>query len=303
MGGPTPLLYRGHWTLDFHLLNREVRTDYRNTFAHPVIAVATEGGVCRLLSLNDLCLCDGGGTGVPLPQLVLKNGRNKQATPFQWNTIKHSTVATPLLQCQTQQTGQREDQDASASVEEPPHAELHAAIQGSRSALEGKIESMALEVNLLRTDRRKVLDKVKLAEDSIVELQMKGSTPCKQLAHVNLKSETLEARLKDAEGRSHQNSVCLLAFLQRVGGNSAEVFVQRWIRNMLKSAGFSTMFTIERAYRTHATIVRILNYRDPDCILRAFMETNNAVFVNHRISTFPDYSNKVQNSRKNFLEV
>ncbi|KAJ1135865.1 hypothetical protein NDU88_002294 [Pleurodeles waltl] len=55
--------------------------------------------------------------------------------------------------------------------EEPSRAELLAAIQCSRVALEGKIETVAVEVNLLRADFRNVSDKVKVVEGSIVELQ------------------------------------------------------------------------------------------------------------------------------------
>ncbi|KAJ1127535.1 hypothetical protein NDU88_005934 [Pleurodeles waltl] len=51
-----------------------------------------------------------------------------------------------------------------------------AAIQGTQVALEGKIESIALEVNLLRADHRKVSDKVKVAEGSIAELQSEVGT-------------------------------------------------------------------------------------------------------------------------------
>ncbi|KAJ1117805.1 hypothetical protein NDU88_006001 [Pleurodeles waltl] len=55
--------------------------------------------------------------------------------------------------------------------EEPSRDELLSAIQGSRVALEGKIETAAVEINLLWADLRKVSDKVKVAEGSIVELQ------------------------------------------------------------------------------------------------------------------------------------
>ncbi|KAJ1116148.1 hypothetical protein NDU88_004367 [Pleurodeles waltl] len=63
------------------------------------------------------------------------------------------------------------------STEEPSRAELLAAIQGSRVVLEGKIETVAWKVNLLRADIRTVSDKVKVAEDSIAELQNEISFP------------------------------------------------------------------------------------------------------------------------------
>ncbi|KAJ1110124.1 hypothetical protein NDU88_007479 [Pleurodeles waltl] len=61
--------------------------------------------------------------------------------------------------------------EAPALAEEPSCSELLAAIQGSHVVLEGKIKAVAVEVNLLRTDLRKVSDKVKVVEGSIVDLQ------------------------------------------------------------------------------------------------------------------------------------
>ncbi|KAJ1145023.1 hypothetical protein NDU88_011315 [Pleurodeles waltl] len=60
-----------------------------------------------------------------------------------------------------------------APAEEPSRAELLAAIQGSRVVLEAKIE--AVEMNFLGKDLRKVSDKVKVAEESTVDLQKEGA--------------------------------------------------------------------------------------------------------------------------------
>ncbi|KAJ1189428.1 hypothetical protein NDU88_006173 [Pleurodeles waltl] len=62
------------------------------------------------------------------------------------------------------------------NTEEPSRAELLAAIQSSRVALEGKIEMVTVEVNLLWADLRKVSDMVKVAEGSIAELQSEVGT-------------------------------------------------------------------------------------------------------------------------------
>ncbi|KAJ1152098.1 hypothetical protein NDU88_004875 [Pleurodeles waltl] len=78
-----------------------------------------------------------------------------------------------------------------ASVAEPPGAELLVAIQGTRVALEEKIEAVALEVNLLCTDLRKVSDKVMVVDGSIVELPNEVTTLKKQLAQVTSKSGAL----------------------------------------------------------------------------------------------------------------
>ncbi|KAJ1171573.1 hypothetical protein NDU88_003434 [Pleurodeles waltl] len=97
--------------------------------------------------------------------------------------------------------GTEEGQSGTMPAEEPSRAKILAAIQGSRVALEGKIETLAVEVNLLRADLRKVSDKVKVAEGSIVELQMEVG------AQANSTVGRLEARLEDAEGRSRLNNI------------------------------------------------------------------------------------------------
>ncbi|KAJ1099971.1 hypothetical protein NDU88_005062 [Pleurodeles waltl] len=99
-------------------------------------------------------------------------GGHRQATAPQVNTMEQHTTPTPLPQRQTRMEGPGEVPGTQATVEEPLRAELlAAAIQGSRVALEGKIEMVAVEVNLLRADLCKVSCKVKVVEGSIVDLQ------------------------------------------------------------------------------------------------------------------------------------
>ncbi|KAJ1203766.1 hypothetical protein NDU88_007547 [Pleurodeles waltl] len=76
----------------------------------------------------------------------------------------------------------------------------------------------------------------------------------------------------------------------------------------------AAVFVVERGHRgllaprrtgapPWAIIARLLNYRDRDCVLRAACNSDKAVFENGNISIYPDYTNKVQKSRKGFLEV
>ncbi|KAJ1087705.1 hypothetical protein NDU88_000870 [Pleurodeles waltl] len=91
-----------------------------------------------------------------------------------------------------------------------------------------------------------------------------------------------------------------------------EAFVENWIRDVLQPAGLSQVFLVERAHRElvappqpgvplRAIIARLLNYRD--CVLREARDSDKAVFENGKISIYPDYTNKVKNSRNSFWEV
>ncbi|KAJ1099742.1 hypothetical protein NDU88_004840 [Pleurodeles waltl] len=71
------------------------------------------------------------------------------------------------------------------TVEEQSQAKLLEAIQGSRVAFEGKIETVAVEVNFLQADLQKVSDEVKVAEGSILDLQTEVGALRKQMVLVN----------------------------------------------------------------------------------------------------------------------
>ncbi|KAJ1197569.1 hypothetical protein NDU88_001426 [Pleurodeles waltl] len=137
--------------------------------------------------------------------------------------MEQHTMPVPLPQHQTCVGGPR-DVLSAPTVEEPSQAKLLAAIQGFKVVLEGKIETMALEVNLLRADLRNVSDKVKVVEGSIVKLQTEVGALRNQMVQVTSTVGMLEARLEDSEGRSRQNYVHLLGFPERVKGATAEVF-------------------------------------------------------------------------------
>ncbi|KAJ1093319.1 hypothetical protein NDU88_006424 [Pleurodeles waltl] len=91
-------------------------------------------------------------------------------------------------------------------------------------AKENKIEMVALKVNVLHTDLRKVSEKVWLAEGSTADLQTEVAALKKQVAVVSSWSGALEARMEDEEGRSHCNNVRLLVFPEQAKGVNTEQF-------------------------------------------------------------------------------
>ncbi|KAJ1192676.1 hypothetical protein NDU88_001982 [Pleurodeles waltl] len=228
--------------------------------------------------------------------------------------MEQYTTSAPLPQTQTRLGGLVKALEEPATAGEPKRAELLAAVRGTRVAVEGKIEIVAVEVNLLRADLCKVLEKVKVAEGSIWDLQTEVDTFHKQIAQVTSTIGTLGAQLEDSEGRSWRNKVHLLGFSERVEGSTVETFFEQWMRDVLQPEVLSRVFVVERVHRALAAphqpgappmaiIARLLNYKDRDCILRTARETDRAVFENRKISISPVYTNNVQSSRKGFLEV
>ncbi|KAJ1215373.1 hypothetical protein NDU88_002982 [Pleurodeles waltl] len=98
-------------------------------------------------------------------------GRQRRTEASQGNTMEQYTTAVALPQQLARSEVSGDVADMPLSAGELSRAVLLAANQGSRVALEGKIDTVAVEVNLLRADLRKVSDKEKAAEGSIMELQ------------------------------------------------------------------------------------------------------------------------------------
>ncbi|KAJ1105913.1 hypothetical protein NDU88_003316 [Pleurodeles waltl] len=103
-------------------------------------------------------------------------GRHQRTDVSQGNTMEQYTTVVPTPQRDTRLAGSEDGQSGLLPAEELSQAEILAAIQGSRVALEGNIETVAVKMNLLRADLRKVSDKVKVAKGSIVELQAEVET-------------------------------------------------------------------------------------------------------------------------------
>ncbi|KAJ1206610.1 hypothetical protein NDU88_002013 [Pleurodeles waltl] len=89
-------------------------------------------------------------------------GKHRQAGESQGNTKDPYATVTYLSQ---RVTKQKLHKKAGETEREPSRAELLAAMQDSSEALEGKIEAVETEVNLLPADLHNVSDKLRIAED------------------------------------------------------------------------------------------------------------------------------------------
>ncbi|KAJ1202801.1 hypothetical protein NDU88_006596 [Pleurodeles waltl] len=90
-----------------------------------------------------------------------------------------------------------EDDQLEAGVE-PTRAEILAAKHGTCAALEQRHDLVAIDVNLLRTDLRRVAEKVTTAEINIKNLQDEVSTLKRQMVEVKTAAVELERRMRRA---------------------------------------------------------------------------------------------------------
>ena len=197
---------------------------------------------------------------------------------------------------------------------QPSLAEIMAAIQGVQGALEAKIDTMAVDVNLLRTDLRNIREKVVGSEVAITDLQKENIELKTRVRALEKTSKEHSVKLEDLEGRSRRNNIRVTGVPERAEGSAPELFVEKLVQEGLCPHGLSANFIVERAHRVpggrprpgappRTIIARIHNYRDRDVILQEARVAPQVKCDNAIIRFFPDFTFQVQQQRRNFLEV
>lgn len=99
-----------------------------------------------------------------------------------------------------------------------------------------------------------------------------------------------------------------------VEGRSPALFVEDLLRTLLPDAQLSPYFAVERAHRVpprpgpegappRTLILRLLNFRDRDELLRASRAAGELPYRNVKLLLFPDYTMETQRQRRSFDAV
>lgn len=124
----------------------------------------------------------------------------------------------------------------------------------------------------------------------------------------------LMERVEEAEGRNRRNNVRVIGLPERCEGDRPAEFMEEWFKTHITDEGLSSYFCIERAHRIptgpprpgtlpRPLIVRVLNYRDRDLLLKAAREKGTVLYENRKISLYPDYTVIVQKQRLSYQPI
>ncbi|KAJ1199839.1 hypothetical protein NDU88_003671 [Pleurodeles waltl] len=158
------------------------------------------------------------------------------------------------------------------------HSNYSSSNKDTKTALELKINTKAQEVNILRDDHTKLVDRVSNAEFTLAQIRptVTETTTCIKALEKELTK--LAERAENAEGRSLCNNVKIVRLCDKVP--SAELFLEEWLSLVVLEDKVSRWFTVERAYRVlvrppilgatpHAMMAGLLNVQDRDTTLQA----------------------------------
>ena len=209
---------------------------------------------------------------------------------------------------------QAESGAQSATQTEPTLKDLMIAIQSIKSTLETKMDAMAIDLTLLRTDLGKTRDKANEVEKQVQEVTKEAVSSKQRIARLEQVTFTMAKKLEDLEGRSRRNNLRITGVPEKEEGRDVEAFVEKLINQGLQPRNLSEFFTIERAHRIpgrppqpggppRTIIAKLLHYRDRDTILQAARVAPAVKINNAIIRFFPDFTMQVQQARREFLEV
>ncbi|KAJ1169263.1 hypothetical protein NDU88_001169 [Pleurodeles waltl] len=155
-------------------------------------------------------------------------------------------------------------------------------IKDSRQAIENRLSSITIELNILKNDQANLSERIKHTESDITEILPTHNTYKTTIAKLQQQVEVLQERVEDAEGRSRHNNIRILGLPEGTEGRDPTHYVETWLQS-LATDRLSVHFTVERAHRVpgrkpapgspaRTLIARILNYRDRDAILQMASE-------------------------------
>ncbi|KAJ1193954.1 hypothetical protein NDU88_003249 [Pleurodeles waltl] len=103
------------------------------------------------------------------------------------------------------------------------------AIQGVRTSLETRHDSVTTEVSLLRADMWNMATQVKELEESTASLQGVMKTLKIQVDEMQVLTNNLQARLEDYEGRLRKNNILIIGVPECAEGHAVDLFVENLI--------------------------------------------------------------------------
>ncbi|KAJ1119102.1 hypothetical protein NDU88_007288 [Pleurodeles waltl] len=134
--------------------------------------------------------------------------RDRELKTVQPNTIVQYTVPVPG----PQEKGSQANMAQEAADYLQGTTEILAAIQGSKQALETKMEAMSMDINHLPLDLHKVAERVTTTKEDVVALNRENKDCQATVAWLKCSATQVEESMEDAEGHSRRNNLCFLGF-------------------------------------------------------------------------------------------
>lgn len=189
-----------------------------------------------------------------------------------------------------------------------------AAIEQSRTSLLVRIDHLAAECNLIRADLDKFRGRLSETESRISATEDLTTRHDDAIHTLQRTVQSLVAKSDDAENRLRRNNVRVLGLPEGAEGDHPAEFAEAFFKKLLNLTEVTPTYVVERAHRVptgrsipgappRPFLVRFLNFRDRDRILREARKHPTLPFEHTVVHLYPDFSADLQRRRKTFTDI
>lgn len=122
------------------------------------------------------------------------------------------------------------------------------AIAEIKTSLEHKMDSISIEMNLIRADLTKTNEKIKHLDIQTSSLTDVVTQLQREVTDLKTSHMITERKLDDYDGRLRRNNLRILGVPENAEGLTPDLFKQKLILNHLKPKGLGKLFVIEWAH-------------------------------------------------------
>lgn len=150
--------------------------------------------------------------------------------------------------------------------------------------------------------------RISTVEDTVNSEKGKADALAKQVSLLTNKFDELE-------NRSRRSNLRIVNVPEKMEGNDAVAFLEKWLPEVLGPATFPSPPLIERAHRLpgrtqpnrsttpRVIIVKFLNFQDKVRVMRASRAKGKVIYAGQEIMFFPDLSAELHRRRRGFDRV
>ncbi|KAJ1154003.1 hypothetical protein NDU88_006760 [Pleurodeles waltl] len=180
------------------------------------------------------------------------------------------------------------------SATAPTLQDVLQAIAASRTALEVKIDTLSIDLGLLRDDHCRLAEWV-----TATEREISVTTPALALVDGHLTSiearlKTLENKAEDAENRARHNNIRVVGLPEKVEGTDMVCYLEAWLSSVVVPEGLSPYFVLERAHGVptkslppgappRMVVAQLLHFKDHDYLLQQVRLHENLMVENSSV--------------------
>lgn len=209
---------------------------------------------------------------------------------------------------------QEEDAGGTSNPGEKTNEDIMKAIISLKSGLYKKIDVVQLTITDVKTQVQECTGRIAHAEQRISDAEDNINELLTKVSALENSVKTLTDKVDDLECRSRRNNVRLVGLPEKAEGQDAAAFLVRWLPGALGLEPQEAL-VIERAHRIgtlpsnsntgrpRTLIVKFLNFRDKERVLKAARIKRGIHYDNVQVRFHPDLSAGVHKMQRSYDEV